>query len=483
MGRLVGSTTKYTFLSTTTYSNAYTYDANSNRASMTDPQNGVTSYVYDTLNRLSTLTPPAAFGTGSFGFTYDALSRRTQMTRPNGVTSNYTYNNLSQLLSVLHQVGASTIDGAVYTVDPAGNRTAKTDKHANVTSNYTYDPLYELTQVMQSTTTTETYSYDPVGNRLSSLGVSPYSVNTSNELTSIPGTTYTYDSNGNTLTKVTSAGTTTYGWDYENRLTSVTLPGTGGTLAFKYDPFGHRIYKSSSSATSVFAYDGDDLIEETNATGAVVARYARTQNIDEPLAMQRGGTTSYYQQDWLKSVTSLSTTAGALAQTYTYDSFGKVTASSGSLTNPFQYTGRELDSETGLYYYRARYYDPTTGRFLSEDPIAFRGGKNFYAYVGNNAVNETDPDGTGVVDCAKALADLQASTARLAGRLAAAAAHGGPDPGHLKAINQAANQVKDDLAKVTKHCGCYVALAAEIALAIEAAEAALAAAGAVAAAA
>ena len=101
---------------------------------MTDPQGGVSSYVYDTLNRLSTLTPPSAFGSGSFGFSYDALSRRTQMTRPNGVTTNYTYNNLSQLLSVLHQVGASTIDGATYTVDAAGNRTAKTDMYAGVTS-------------------------------------------------------------------------------------------------------------------------------------------------------------------------------------------------------------------------------------------------------------------------------------------------------------------------------------------------------------
>ena len=357
------------------------------------------------------------------------------------------------------------------------------DDLASVTSNYTFDALYELTQVTQGGSTTESYSYDAVGNRTASLGVSSYTNISSNELTATSSGSYAYDYNGNTTSKTDSTGTTSDSWDYENRLTSVTLPGSAGTVTFKYDPMGHRIYKSSSSATSVFAYDGDDLIEETNATGAVVARYARTQNIDEPLAMQRGGTTSYYQQDWLKSVTSLSTTAGALAQTYTYDSFGKLTASSGSLTNPFQYAGREFDSETGLYYMRARYFDPQTGRFLSEDPIEFRGGKNFYAYVGNNAVNETDPDGTGVVDCAKALADLQASTARLAGRLAAAAAHGGPDPGHLKAINQAANQVKDDLAKVTKHCGCYVALAAEIALAIEAAEAALAAAGAVAAAA
>src|SRR5215468_10899488 len=96
---------------------------------------------------------------------------------------------------------------------------------------------------------------------------------------------------------VNSSGRTTYAWDFENRLTSVTLPGSGGTVTFKYDPFGHRIYKSSSSGTSIYVYDGVNLIEETNAAGAVVARYAQTQNIDEPLPMLRAGATSYYEQD------------------------------------------------------------------------------------------------------------------------------------------------------------------------------------------
>ena len=103
--------------------------------------------------------------------------------------------------------------------------------------------------------------------------------------------------------------------------------------SFKYDPFGRRIYRSSSSGTSVYAYDGDNLTEETNSSGGVVARYAQGQNIDEPLAMLRSATTSYYHADGLGSVTSLSNSAGALAQSYTFDSFGKQTASSGSLVN------------------------------------------------------------------------------------------------------------------------------------------------------
>ncbi len=327
-------------------------------------------------------------------FVHFTLSRRTQLTRPNNVTTNFSYDNLSRLLSVLHQSGSTTLDGAAYAVDNAGNRTSRTPLPGTTATNYTYDAIYELLTAKVGTTTNESYTYDLVGNRLSSLGVSPYTNNTSNELTSTPTASYTYDYNGNTLTKVVGTNTTSYAWDYENRLSSVTLPGSGGTVTFKYDPFGRRIYKSSSAGTSVFAYDGDNITEETNSTGGVVARYTQTQNIDEPLAMLRSATTSYHQADGLGSVTSLSNGAGALAQTYTFDSFGKQTSSSGSLVNSFQYTARESDSETGLYYYRARYYDSSIGRFLSEDPVTFDGGStDFYSYANNEPTFFIDPSG------------------------------------------------------------------------------------------
>jgi RHS repeat-associated protein len=394
MNRLTGTTTSYSFLTGRNFTTSYAYDKASNRTGFTDPESGSSTYAYDTLNRLQTLTPPSAFTTGNFGFGYDALSRRTSLTRPNSVNTAYSYNNLSRLTSVLHQLSGSTIDGAAYTLDNAGNRTAKTDELAGVTSNYAYDAIYELTGVTQGTTTTESYTFDPVGNRLSSLGVSPYDVNVSNELTSTPSTTDTYDANGNTTTMVNSSGTTTYSWDFENRLTSVTLPGTSGTVSFKYDPFGRRIYKSSSSGTSVYAYDGDNLVEETNATGGVVARYSQGLNIDEPLAMLRSSATGYYQADGLGSVTSLSNGAGVVAQNYTYDSYGNIIATTGSLVNSFRYTGREFDTETGLYFYRARYFDPTAGRFLSEDPLRFAGGSSsFYPYAYNSPADFVDPLG------------------------------------------------------------------------------------------
>jgi RHS repeat-associated protein len=209
----------------------------------------------------------------------------------------------------------------------------------------------------------------------------------------MPGVTFTYDNNGNTLTKVNSSGTTQYAWDFENRLNSVVLPGTGGIVTFKYDPFGRRVQKSSSAATTNYLYDGSNSVEEVDQSGALLARYAQGAGTDEPLAEARGGTTALYEQDGLGSVTSLSGSAGTLANTYTYDSFGVLTASTGTMGNPFQYTGRDYDSETGLRYYRARYYSSDSGRFISADPEQFDADINFYAYVGGNPIAFVDPSG------------------------------------------------------------------------------------------
>ena len=400
MGRLTSATTNYKF---TTFGNKtvqYGYDAASNRTAMTDPQNASTTYGYDVLNRLGSL----GFNGQSFGFAYDALSRRTSLTRLNGVNTTYSYDPASRLLSVLHQLGTTTLDGAAYTYDNAGNRLSRTDQRTGTSLSYGYDNIYQLLSVMQGSTTTESYTYDIVGNRLSSLGVSPYTYNSSNELMSLPSGSYTYDKNGNTTVKPDG---TQYTWDYENRLTQVVLPSSGGTANFKYDPFGRRIQKAftqgSTTTTTNYLYDGRDLLEELDNNGNALARYTDGPGFDQPLSMLRSGTTSYYQSDVLSTITSLSNAAGALANTYTYDSYGKLTTSTGNITNPLQYTGREFDPETGIYYYRARYYDQSVGRFISEDPIRFQGGSDFYDYTLNSPVNWIDPFGLEVQECRRPL--------------------------------------------------------------------------------
>src|SRR2546422_502451 len=171
MGHLTGATTNYAFLSGRSFTTSYSYDAGSNRSGLTDPESGLTTYTYDTLNRLTTLTD---FQNHPFTFSGDALSRRTQLTRPNGVNTTYVYDALSRLLSVTHQHAGTTLDGASYTVDAAGNRLSRTALPGTTATNFTYDAIYELLTAAQGRKNTESYTYDPVGNRLSSLSFSSY---------------------------------------------------------------------------------------------------------------------------------------------------------------------------------------------------------------------------------------------------------------------------------------------------------------------
>ena len=210
-----------------------------------------------------------------------------------------------------------------------------------------------------------------------------------------PSPTVAYDANGNTLSDPSGKS---YTWDFENRLTQAVVPGTnGGTTTFKYDPFGRRIQKSGPLGTTNYLYDGKgisaNVIEAVDNNGNILARYTQSMGTDQPLAEFQSGVASYYEQDGLSSVTSLSNSSAALANTYTYNAFGTLTASTGTLINPFQYTGRESDQETNLDYYRLRYYDPSSGRFLSEDPTMFDAGTDFYPYVANNPANMIDPLG------------------------------------------------------------------------------------------
>jgi len=242
------------------------------------------------------------------------------------------------------------------------------------------------------------YTYDQVGNRLSSLKVASHTYNNSNELTAAGSTTFTYDRNGNTLTKNSSSkGQTGYSWDFENRLMSVTLPNGGGVVTFRYDPFGRRIQRSGPSGTTIFAYDGANVTEELSSAGAPSMRYVQGAGIDEPLA-ESGTSVDYFAADGLGSITSLEDTTGTPQATFVYGAFGVLKSSTGSLTNSYRYTAREYDQDTGLYYYRARYYDSGIGRLISEDPIRFRSGPNFYSYVKNEPEDVVDPTGLYSID-------------------------------------------------------------------------------------
>jgi RHS repeat-associated protein len=144
-----------------------------------------------------------------------------------------------------------------------------------------------------------------------------------------------------------------------------------------------------------FLYDGDNILYEYDGSDTITTRYVHNLGIDNPLAMERGGKLYEYHKDTLGSITTITDNGGKVIQTYDYDSFGNIVSTKDpAFVQPYTYTGREWDRETGLYYYRARYYDPMEGRFISKDPIGFRGGDvNLYAMVLNNPINAVDPLG------------------------------------------------------------------------------------------
>jgi RHS repeat-associated protein len=296
-------------------------------------------------------------------------------------------------VNVRHNAGTNTLDGASYSYDDAGNRTSRADYLSGSSEQYAYDNNYQLTQTTQNGNPTEIYTYDGLGNRVSSLGMDQYNYDTSNELISTPTTAYTYDHNGNRTSKADPGGTTIYTWSYDNRLMSVTLPGTAGTVSFVYDPFGRRIQKTSASGTITYLYDELNRVSDLDSNGVALTHYSQAPTVDQPLAEVHSGVPSFFEQDGSNSITSLSSITASLIDTYVYDSFGTVHTSTGALTNNLQFSSRDFDAETGLLYLRARYYDPAVGRFVSEDPQRFAAGLNFYSYVGNNPANYIDPSG------------------------------------------------------------------------------------------
>nr|NJM04536.1 RHS repeat-associated core domain-containing protein [Desulfobacula sp.] len=208
---------------------------------------------------------------------------------------------------------------------------------------------------------------------------------------------YIHDAAGNRIEKRdgVDAVLQAYAYDQKNRTTSLTDP--SGAHTFAYDPNDFRIEKADPTRTRKYLMEGEHYEAVYDGSNALIARYLRGVVVDEIIygyltdqGEEKGRT---FHHDHLNSVTALTGHNGDEVETVSYGPFGEAISSSGTSPSTLKYTGRELDEETGLYYYRARYYDPKIGRFLNEDPLGFEAGVNFYAYVQNNPINSNDPMG------------------------------------------------------------------------------------------
>jgi RHS repeat-associated protein len=258
------------------------------------------------------------------------------------------------------------------------------------------------------------------------------------------------DSNGNLTTKTEGTDVWGYEWNALDQLMRVTKNGIE-QARFAYDPMGRRVEKAAGAVVTSYAYDGGDIIRETR--GSVTLRHIHGPAVDEPLAIDDGAAISYLHADALGSVVKVTNGSGAVMSTLEFDPWGSLAA--GQNQSGYAFTGREWDPEAALYYYRARYYDPKMGRFISEDPIAAADRHsqdlNPYVYAINDPVNKQDPFGEAYIDCAKKLAELAASIAVLQQRLFENALS--PDGGHDNAIEERIDRIRKLMVQVARHCG------------------------------
>jgi RHS repeat-associated protein len=400
----------------------YSHDQLGDVTSVTDSLStqGVTSYTYDADQRVTSMTQSLGGTVGpNLSFAYDHGSRLINITRQDGTSSTatevnttITYDAVNRVTTMTDGVGTYSYFGGggwtntplatyVYSYDDA-NRVTSQDNAEGLYS-YTYDNSSQLTGVTKNGTSVESYSYDKNGNR----NASGYSTGTENELTASPGYTYTYDNAGNMTSETNTSThvTTTFTYDYKNRLTEVT---TGGTVVatYTYNALDQRIGVDDSGTQTWTVYNGTSAdanpYADFNSSGNLTERYLFGPTVVNGMLTtgilartSSGGTTAWYLTDKLGSVRDIVDTSGNELNHIVYDSFGNVLSQSNSANGDrFLFAGMQFDATAGQYYDQARYYSAAVGRFMSQDPMSFTAGDvDLYRYVGNKPTSSDDPSG------------------------------------------------------------------------------------------